>query len=150
MRTYETVFVMKSDLGADAQNEHIEFYKENITKNGGEIIAVEPWGKLTLAYKIKNFSEGFYTLIQFKAETTYIDELEKRYKFNEDVLRYVVVMIDEKKFKLKPRKDPVKRERKQGKKQEDMTDMMDIEFADVETEGEEPMTMEDVFPSEEK
>ncbi len=148
MRTYETVFVMKPDLGADAQSGHIEFYKENITKNGGEILAVEPWGKLTLAYKIKNFSEGIYTLIQFKAATDYVDELEKRYKFNEDVLRYVVVMIDEKKFKLKPRKDPVKRERRPSRKQEDQTDMMDVEFADAESE--EPADMEDIFPAEEK
>jgi len=148
LRIYETVFVMKSDLSSEVQKGHIDFYKESITKNGGEIIAVDSWGKLNLAYKIKNFSEGIYTLIQFKADTAYITELEKRYKFNEDVLRYAVVMIDEKKFKLKPRKDPVKRERKPGRKPEDPAETADVGLAD--TEDEDSLEMSDIFPIEEK
>ena len=112
MRTYETVFIIKPDLGPEALNEQIEFYKENITKNGGEILSVEPWGKLTLAYKVERYSEGVYVLIQFNADIAYIAELERRYKFNENVLRHAIVMIDEKKFKLKPRKEAVRRERR--------------------------------------
>jgi len=138
---------MKPDLAADVQNGHVEFYKENITKNGGEIIAVVPWGKLTLAYKVKGCSEGVYTLIQFKADTSYVMELEKRYKYNEDIIRYAVVMIDEKKFKLKPRKDPVKRERR-VEKRPDGQEASDTEFADE--EDEDSLAMEDIFPAEEK
>ena len=140
MRTYETVFVLKPDLGADAQSEQVEFYKENITKNGGEIINHESWGKLTLAYKIKKFSEGIYNLIQFKANTDYIAELERRYKYNEDVLRYIVVMIDEKKFKLKPRKEPVKRAYK-PKREEQAEGSIEAEFID-------PVEMEDMVEKE--
>ena len=103
MRTYETVFILNPEFGADAQAEQINFYKENIASNGGEILTVENWGKLTLAYKIEKFTEGVYVLIQFNAPNDYIPELEKRFKFNEDVIRYVVVMVDEKKFKRKPR-----------------------------------------------
>jgi small subunit ribosomal protein S6 len=139
---------MKPDLSAEVQNGHTEFYKENITKNGGEIIAAESWGKLTLAYKIDGFSEGVYTLIQFKATTSYVLELEKRYKFNEDVLRFVVVMIDEKKFKLKPRKDPIKRERKQNRKQDDQPDMPETGYTDE--EDEDALEMSDIFPMDEK
>lgn len=112
MRTYETVFILNPEFGADAQAEQINFYKENITSNGGEILAVENWGKLTLAYKIEKFTEGVYVLIQFNAPNDYIPELEKRFKFNEDVIRYVVVMVDEKKFKLKPKKEVARKERK--------------------------------------
>ena len=129
MRTYETIFVLNPELGADVQAEQVEFYKENITKNGGEIIAHEPWGKLTLAYKIDKFGEGIYNLIQFKANTDYVVELERRYKYNENVLRYVVVMIDEKKFKLKPRKDPVKRTYK-PKREEHTEESIEAEFMD--------------------
>ena len=117
MRTYETVFVMKPTLSADEQTKHIDFYKDNIVSHGGEIIDVKPWGKQSLAYPIENQTEGIYVLIQFKAENGYTgEELEKRFRFNEDVMRYVVVMIDEKKFKLKPRKEPVRRERPAGDK----------------------------------
>ncbi len=112
MRTYETIFVLKPNLTADEQTKHIDFYKENITSNGGEVLNVELWGKQNLAYPIENQTEGIYILIQFKANVAYPNnELEKRFKFNEDVMRYVVVMIDEKKFKLKPRKEPVRKER---------------------------------------
>ncbi len=112
MRTYETVFILKPNLSADEHTKHIDFYKENITNHGGEILDVQIWGKQALAYPIENETDGFYVLIQFKAEEGYSHaELEKRFKFNEDVLRYVVVMIDEKKFKLKPRKEAPRKER---------------------------------------
>lgn len=112
MRTYETIFILKSSLTTEEQEKHIEFYKENITSHSGELVKVDVWGKQALAYPIEKQTEGFYVLIQFKAESSYINnELEKRYQFNEDVLRYVIVMLDEKKFKLNPRKEPVRRER---------------------------------------
>lgn len=117
MRTYETVFVLKPTLSAEEQTKHLDFYKDNIVSHGGEIISVEVWGKQALAYPVENQTEGIYILIQFKAENGYTgEELEKRFKFNEDVMRYVVVMIDEKKFKLKPRKEPVRKERPAGDK----------------------------------
>ena len=152
MRTYETIFVLNPELGTDAVAEQIEFYKDNITKNGGEIVSLEQWGKLTLAYKIENFSEGIYVLIQFNAEMDYLPELERRYKYYELVLRHVIVMIDGKKFKLKPRKDPVRRERKGGRRQDgDMeqfeSDMeqseADIEQIDEMTDDVEAATEED-------
>lgn len=112
MRTYESIFILKSELTTEEQEKHIEFYKDNITSHGGEIVKLEVWGKQALAYPIEKSTEGFYVLIQFKAEGDYVnDELEKRYQFNEDVIRYVIVMLDEKKFKQNPRKEPVRRER---------------------------------------
>jgi small subunit ribosomal protein S6 len=118
LRTYETVFVLKPDLTAEAQNEQIEFYKDNIVKNGGEILKVDPWGKIPMAYKIDNYGEGVYVLIQFNAETDYVEELEKRYKFNESVMRHIIVMIDGKKFKLNPKKEP-KRDRRPRRQDEE-------------------------------
>lgn len=112
MRAYETVFVLNPELGADAQAEQVEFYKDIITKNGGTITTIDAWGKINMAYKINRFSEGIYTVVQFEGTGALIEELERRYKYNEDVLRYIVVQLDEKKFKAKPRKDPVRRERK--------------------------------------
>lgn len=131
MRTYETVFILTPNLTADEQTNHIDFYKENIVKHGGEIINVELWGKQQLAYTIDKHTDGIYVLIQFKAETNYAnDELEKRFQFNEDIIRYVIVMLDEKRFKIKPRKEPIRRERPVGK-------------GDKQKEGEEGLAEED-------
>jgi small subunit ribosomal protein S6 len=132
LRTYETVFVLSPELAPDGVSAQAEFYKDNIVKNGGEIITCDEWGKRELAYQIGAFREAYYVLIQFKAEPRYISELERRYKFNELVLRHVVVMIDEKRFKLKPRKDPVKRERRHERKVEED----DLSFDEVMTKAE--------------
>ncbi len=115
LRTYETVFLLKPTITAEEQAKHIDFYKENIKSFGGEIVKEELWGKLQLSYKIENFTEAIYTLIQFKVENDYVNtELDKRFKFNEDVIRHVVVMLDEKKFKAAPKKEPVRKPRPEG------------------------------------
>ncbi len=106
MKTYETVFIVRPDLAQEDLDKELEFYKNNIEQHGGKIIKVEPWGgKQTMAYDIENFREGVYFLIQFEAETDYHKELELRYRYNENVMRSVVVAIDEKKFKLNPKRD---------------------------------------------
>lgn len=117
MRTYETIFILKPELSAEEHEKHIEFYKENITSNGGEIVKVDVWGRQALAYPIEKHTDGYYVLIQFKADTNYANnELEKRFQFNENLIRYVIVMLDEKRFKQNPRKEPVRKERPAGEK----------------------------------
>ncbi|MGE4317293.1 MAG: 30S ribosomal protein S6 [Deferribacterales bacterium] len=105
MNTYETVFIVRPDLQQDELEKELEFYKNNIEQNGGKIIKVEAWGRVTMAYSIENYAEGYYYLIQFEASENYPDELTIRYRYNENVLRFVIVAIDEKKFKLNPKKD---------------------------------------------
>ncbi|XOB65980.1 30S ribosomal protein S6 [Deferribacteres bacterium DY0037] len=105
MNTYETVFIVRPDLPQEELDKELEFYKGNIEQHGGKILKVEPWGKQTMAYDIENFREGVYFLIQFEASTEYHDELNLRFRYNENILRFVVVAIDEKKFKLNPKRD---------------------------------------------
>ena len=117
MADYETIFILKPELSAEEHEKHIEFYKENITSHGGEIVKVDVWGRQTLAYPIEKHNEGYYVLIQFTANTNYTnDELEKRFQFNENIIRYVIVMLDEKRFKQTPRKEPVRKERPAAEK----------------------------------
>lgn len=105
MNTYETVFIVRPDLQQEELDKELEFYKNNIEQNGGKILKVEPWGRQSMAYEIDNFREGYYFLIQFEADTDYHNELDRRFRYNENVIRFVVVMIDGHKFKLNPRKD---------------------------------------------
>ncbi|MGD9807654.1 MAG: 30S ribosomal protein S6 [Deferribacterales bacterium] len=105
MNTYETVFIVRPDLQQEELDKELEFYKNNIEQNGGKILKVEPWGKQTMAYDIENFREGVYFLIQFEADTEYHKELTMRFRYNENILRFVLVCIDEKKFKLNPKRD---------------------------------------------
>jgi small subunit ribosomal protein S6 len=115
LRKYETVFIVNPELTTEDAEKTLEFFKENITKNGGNVTKVDPWGRQKLAYEIENHKEGYYFLIQFEASPEYPSELLKRFKFDENVLRYVIVQLDGKKFKEVVSKGS-RRQRKPGQK----------------------------------
>ncbi len=100
MKTYETVFLLAPTLDANAQTEKVEFFKGVITKNGGKIVDEKYWGKLNLSYPIQKHSQAFYYLVQFQGEGEALTELARRYSYDDDVLRNIVVRIDGKKFKM--------------------------------------------------
>jgi len=116
MRPYETLFIVKPDLSVDDATKVFESFKELIKKNGGNILHEEAWGKKTLAYKIQKFSEGYYFLLNFEAEPNFPKELERRFRINENVIRFIVVKIDGKKFKL--RNKPAQEEKEETKTEE--------------------------------
>ena len=97
MRYYETMFIVKPTLTQDEIKEKIEFFKEAITKNGGEIETCLDMGMRNLAYAIKKNQRGYYFVIYFKAEARLILELERLYRINEDILRFIVIKYHSKK-----------------------------------------------------
>ena len=109
MQTYETLFLVNSDLVQEDAMKVFEKFKEIITSNGGEIINDEFWGKLRMAYEIQNKTESYYFLIQFKMNGVVPEELEKKFKYDESVIRFIVIKIDGKKFKLKKRSEMTQR-----------------------------------------
>jgi small subunit ribosomal protein S6 len=108
MNTYETVFIVSPALPLDDANAIFEKFKGIIASNGGEIIHNEYWGKLKLAYPIEKHKEGCYYLIQYNADGKLNTELETRFRYDENVLRFVVVKIDGKTYKLRKREDMTK------------------------------------------
>ena len=75
-----------------------------ITANGGEIEKVdETWGKRRLAYAIDYKTEGWYVLVNFQASPELPRELERNLQINENILRYLVVKLVEKRSAVKPR-----------------------------------------------
>lgn len=97
MRFYETMFIIKPTLVDEELKSKIEFFKEVITKNGGEIEACLDMGMRNLAYQIKKNARGYYFVIYFKADPSLILELERLYRINEDILRFIVIKYESKK-----------------------------------------------------
>lgn len=97
MRFYETMFVVKPTLTQEEIVEKIEFFKSAILSNGGEISANLDMGMRNLAYEIKKNKRGYYFVIYFKAEPKLVLELERLYRINEDILRFIVIKYDSKK-----------------------------------------------------
>ncbi len=104
MNRYEMIYIIDTGLEETARKELIEKVSTLITDNGGEIEKVdETWGKRRLAYAIDYKTEGWYVLVTFKAPAELPRELERNLQINEDVLRYLVVKLEEKRSAVKPR-----------------------------------------------
>jgi small subunit ribosomal protein S6 len=115
MRTYEALFIVTPDVTQEDAVSTFEKFKTIVTENGGEIINDEAWGKLKLAYEIEHKNEGYYFLIQFNSDVNVPAELERRFKYDESVIRFIVIKIDGKKFKLKKRSDMTQRAPRRGR-----------------------------------
>ena len=95
MRKYESLFILRPDLDESKRVELIEKFK-SIVNADGEMGTVEEWGMRKLAYEIEKFREGYYVLLNFKANTTLPAELERNFKILDEVVRYVVINREEK------------------------------------------------------
>jgi len=95
MRKYEALFILKPELEEEKRNELIEKFK-SIIQNDGEVEEVNEWGNKKLAYEINKYREGYYVLINFKAGSDLPKELERNFRISDDVIRYLVVNLEEK------------------------------------------------------
>ena len=104
MNRYEMIYIIDTGLEETARKELIEKVSGLITANGGEIEKVdETWGKRRLAYAIDYKTEGWYVLVTFQAPAELPRELERNLQINDNVLRYLVVKLVEKRSAVKPR-----------------------------------------------
>ena len=94
LKQYETVFIATPVLSDAQMKEAVAKYTDFIKNNGGEIVYEEDWGLKQLAYSIQHKTSGFYYLIEFKAEPTFVNDLETQYRRDERILRYITVALD--------------------------------------------------------
>lgn len=92
---YELMYVVRPTVDEQSLAAVKEKIEKFITGNGGEITRRDDWGKRRLAYPIVKFTEGFYTVLQFNFPPTTVRDLERSLKLTEEVLRYLVVRVDE-------------------------------------------------------
>ena len=95
MRDYELVVVLSTTVGDEGFPATIERINGVIQANGGEIKNVDQWGRRRLAYPIRRNLEGFYAVTNFSAEPTAIRPLEANLDLAEDVLRHLVVKVED-------------------------------------------------------
>ncbi len=91
MNKYETMYVITPELEEEALKAAIDKFSGIITANGGVIENVDEWGKKRLAYPIDYKTEGYYVLVNFEAESVLPKELERNFKNDENIMRYMVV-----------------------------------------------------------
>lgn len=89
MRPYETLFFTEPNIADEALDALIAKVEGAITRYGGQVERVNRWGKRPLAYKVEKQSEGYYVLVEFKATSNDLRELERFYLINQAVLRFL-------------------------------------------------------------
>ena len=90
MNKYESIIIVNPKLNEKHQNEIENKYKKIINKNGN-VISIENIGKKRLAYEVKKNKEGIYIEINFTSEASFIAELERQYKIDENVIKFIVI-----------------------------------------------------------
>ena len=94
MKNYETLFITNSQLTEDEQTAMVEKYTSVIENTKGKVVNVDKWGKRVLAYPIENETDGFYTLINFEGTGETVNELDRKMKIEEKVMRHIVVSLE--------------------------------------------------------
>lgn len=90
MRHYEIVFMVHPDQSEQVPA-MIERYTTSVKEAGGQVHRLEDWGRRQLAYPINKLHKAHYVLMNVEAPQSVIDELETNFRYNDAVLRNLVV-----------------------------------------------------------
>ncbi len=94
MRHYEIVFLVHPDQ-SDQVPSMIERYRSMIEGDGGKIHRLEDWGRRQLAYPIQKIHKAHYVLMNIECSDNALEELTSAFRFNDAVLRNLVIRRDE-------------------------------------------------------
>lgn len=95
MALYESVFIARQDIAANQVDALIERFEGIINANGGKVTKKENWGLRSLAYRMHKNRKGHYVLFNIDAPAKALIEMERQMRFDEDVIRYLSVRVEE-------------------------------------------------------
>lgn len=92
---YEVTYIVRPNLEETDLDQRVDAIAEQLKGNGAEVGEIEKMGKRRLAYEIDDTREGYYVVMKFKSEPTAAKELERQMRLNEDVMRHLLINLDE-------------------------------------------------------
>jgi small subunit ribosomal protein S6 len=92
MRHYEIVFIVHPDQSEQVPA-MIERYKGVLAAAGGKVHRLEDWGRRQMAYMIDKLAKAHYVCMNIECSQTTLDELEHAFKFNDAVLRHLIIKM---------------------------------------------------------
>ena len=93
MRHYEVIFIVHPDQSEQVPA-MIERYRGAVTAKGGTMHRLEDWGRRQLAYPIQKVHKAHYVLMNIECDSDTLGELDHAFKFNDAVLRHLIVRMD--------------------------------------------------------
>jgi small subunit ribosomal protein S6 len=94
-RVYEVMYIATPETAEDDITKLNDAISNLVTKDGGTVSVVEGWGRRRLAYPINKKTEGYYVLLEIEGSGQEIAELERRFRVNDVIMRYMTVRVDE-------------------------------------------------------
>src|SRR5688500_18845513 len=94
-RSYAPVSIMPPDATEQQVADQHAAIEAIVTRFGGAMISTENWGRRKLQYEIARQKEGFYVLEYFSGPGEMVKELDRRLKVVDQVIRHLVVRVDE-------------------------------------------------------
>lgn len=118
-RVYEVMYIADPTTDGDVLQQLSNEIGQLIESEGGSVVKNEDMGKRELAYRIRNFNEGFYHLFEIAGSGREIAELERRMRVNDKIIRYLTVRVDEE------RKTAEKIDAKRAKRKEKLATLLE-------------------------
>lgn len=145
MNKYENVVIVDPKINEEALNKLIDRFTKLINKHG-KVITVENTGLKQLAYEIKKNKEAYYVVYNFESEPDFIEELQRNYRITDDILKFLVIKVDE--FDKKPiietnaekSEEKEKTSKKEEKVEEKTTEIEQEEITEVKKEEQQEET----------
>jgi small subunit ribosomal protein S6 len=109
MRHYEVIFIVHPDQSEQVPA-MIERYSATVTGQGGKIHRLEDWGRRQLAYPIEKMAKAHYVLMNIECGQAELAELEHAFRFNDAVLRHMVVSMKKAETEASPMIKIIQRE----------------------------------------
>lgn len=148
LRQYETTIAIDAHLPGEKVDAVIDKYTKYIEKNKGKVTFIDRWGKRRLAYEIAKKQYGYYVYLRFDADTTFIKELEREFKLDDAVLRYLTILIPKIMIKEEQRRKSRSLKKRTDESREDKNKSDDE--SSVEMQSNETGKVDDVEDKEDK
>ena len=95
MRKYESIVLITPDSGDEGVQKVTARLREGLEKTGGKEVRLEDWGVKRLAYEINKEVQGYYVYLNYAAPGKTVDEIERIFRIDDRVLRYLTVKLGE-------------------------------------------------------
>jgi small subunit ribosomal protein S6 len=95
MRRYETIIITDPDLSAEEREPVLQRVTDVINQGDGYLALTDEWGARKLAYEIKKKDRGYYLRFDFCGTGAVVNEMERFFRIDDRVLKYMTVLLDE-------------------------------------------------------
>jgi small subunit ribosomal protein S6 len=94
MRRYETIVIADPDLSAEQRDPLLQRVSDVVKQGDGYLALTDEWGARKLAYEIKKKNRGYYIRFDFCGTGAVVDEMERFFRIDDRVLKYMTVLLD--------------------------------------------------------